>query len=391
MFLEMIRLSKLLTILLTILLSFTLSACQLVQINHADQNQKQKPTPTPPSKVTIAAIGDVIVHESQLQAGKRGNHYDFNGFFQAVKPYLSATDLTVANLETTLAGPSKPYSGYPNFNTPDEILDAVQYSGIDILTTANNHAYDTGEKGVIRTHLTIKKKGFLTTGTAPSHGERKGVLVEKNGIKIGFLAYTEQVNGTPSLDNKSYLINRINPKLITKDIQELKQQGAESVVVSLHWGTEYQLIPNDFQKETALKVFQAGADVILGSHPHVLQPIEKMIVNGKEKLIIYSMGNFISNQSDPHTDEGVIIYFDVKRNQKNGQISVSSTSFLPTVVNKYKKDGILQYLIVPLPTKEPANLSNFPRLTRKKWESAWSNTEAMMTKNDAFPVFSLNQ
>jgi poly-gamma-glutamate capsule biosynthesis protein CapA/YwtB (metallophosphatase superfamily) len=382
----MIRLSKLFTILLTILLSFTLSACQLVQINHADQ--KQKPAPTPLPKVTIAAIGDVITHESQLQAGKRGNHYDFKGFFQVVQPYLSSTDLTVANLETTLAGPNKPYSGYPNFNTPDEILDAVQYSGIDILTTANNHSYDTGEKGVIRTHLTIKKKGFLTTGTAPSPKERKGILVEKNGIKIGFLAYTEQVNGTSV--NKSYLINRIDPKLIAKDIQELKQQGAESVVVSLHWGMEYQRTPNDFQKKTALKVFQAGADVILGSHPHVQQPIEKMIVNGKEKLIIYSMGNFISNQSDPHTDEGVIIYFDVTKN-KNGQISVSSTSFLPTVVNKYKKDGMLQYLIVPLPTKEPANLSNFPGLTRKKWESSWSNTEAMMTKNDAFPVFSLNQ
>jgi poly-gamma-glutamate capsule biosynthesis protein CapA/YwtB (metallophosphatase superfamily) len=382
--------------LLTILLSFTLSACQLVQINHADQ--KQKPAPTPLPKVTIAAIGDVITHESQLQAGKRGNHYDFKGFFQVVQPYLSSTDLTVANLETTLAGPSKPYSGYPNFNTPDEILDAVQYSGIDILTTANNHSYDTGEKGVIRTHLTIKKKGFLTTGTAPSPKERKGILVEKNGIKIGFLAYTEQVNGTSvnkssvnkSSVNKSYLINRIDPKLIAKDIQELKLQGAESVVVSLHWGMEYQRTPNDFQKKTALKVFQAGADVILGSHPHVQQPIEKMIVNGKEKLIIYSMGNFISNQSDPHTDEGVIIYFDVTKN-KNGQISVSSTSFLPTVVNKYKKDGMLQYLIVPLPTKEPANLSNFPGLTRKKWESSWSNTEAMMTKNDAFPVFSLNQ
>lgn len=363
--------------------------------NHADQPENEQTTTNKAnssSQVTIAAVGDVMMHTSEIQTAKQGNLYNFRPFFQDIKPYLSSTDFTVANLELTLAGSSKPYSGYPAFNAPDEVLDAVKDSGINILTTANNHANDTGEQGVIRTHNMIKKKGFLTTGTATSPAERKGILVEKNGIKIGFLAYTEKINGLKSLPkNKAYLINQIDLKRITSDIKQIKHLGAQFVIVSMHWGIEYQRTPTVFQKQTAVKVFQAGADVILGSHPHVQQQMEKMMVGGKQKLIIYSMGNFISNQSNPFTDEGVIIYFNIAKDPKTGVVSLTKTSFLPTVVDRYKQAGKMHYLIVPLISSKPKNLKNYPSLTAQKWETAWSDTDKMMTHHNAFPVFSQSQ
>jgi poly-gamma-glutamate synthesis protein (capsule biosynthesis protein) len=367
-----------------------LSACQLVRIDHADQQKQKKsspPTP-PPSKITIAAIGDVMMHEPQMKSGKTKNGYDFRKFFKDVQPYLTSPDVTVANLETTLAGTSKPYSGFPRFNAPDQILDALKYTGVDVITTANNHSNDTGEKGVIRTFATIKKKGFLTTGTAPSPEQRKGIVMDKNGIKLGFLAYTEHTNGLPVAKGKPYLVNLIDPVKIAKDIKELKKQGAEYVLVSLHWGTEYQRNPNEYQKKTATKVLQAGADVILGHHPHVQQQIEKVVVNGQEKLVIYSMGNFISNQSDPYTDQGVIVYLDIMKDPKTGKIKLTKTSFLPTVVNKHKKAGKSEYQVVPLPTKKAGNLKAYPGLTKKKWEKSWNDINSIITKAESFPVFS---
>jgi poly-gamma-glutamate synthesis protein (capsule biosynthesis protein) len=387
-FWRVIQLRKSWKITATLVLFLFLTACQLVRVDNADENkQKQKQnTPPPPPKVTVSAIGDVMMHEPQIKSGKTGNTYDYRKFFKSVGPYLSSTDLSVANLEVTLAGPSKPYQGYPQFNAPDQILDALKDSGVDVLTTANNHSNDTGEKGVIRTFNTAKKKGFHVTGTAPSPNERKGIVVDKNGIKLGFLAYTEHTNGLPVAKGKSYLVNLIDPVKIAADIKALKQQGAEFVFVSLHWGTEYQRTPNEFQKKTALKVLQAGADVILGSHPHVQQQVEKMVVNGQEKLVVYSMGNFISNQSDPYTDLGVIMYFDIMKDPKTNKVKLTKTSFLPTLVDKYKKGGKTEYLVVPLPTKTPSNPAANPRITKKKWEKSYKDVHSIITKADSFPV-----
>nr|WP_255724631.1 CapA family protein [Shimazuella soli] len=362
-----------------------LSACKLVRIHNTGEQKQKMPAPPPPAKITIAAIGDVIMNDSQIQSGKTANSNDFRKFFKAVQPYLSSPDLTIANFGMTLAGESKRYSRSSSFNAPDQTLDALKYTGVDILTTANNHANDTGEKGIIRTYSTIKKNGFLITGTAPSEQDHKGVIVEKNGIKLGFLSYTERTNSSVP-KGKSYLVNLIDPAKITKDIKQLKQQGAEYVIVSLHWGTELQRNPNEKQKKTALKVLQAGADVILGSRPHVPQQIEKMMVNGQEKLVVYSMGNFISNQSNSYTDEGVIVYLDIMKDAKTGKIKLTNASFLPTLVNKYKKGGKTEYMVVPLPTKTAGNLKAYPGLTKKKWEKSWNDVKSKITKKDNFPI-----
>jgi poly-gamma-glutamate capsule biosynthesis protein CapA/YwtB (metallophosphatase superfamily) len=340
------------------------------------------------TKVRLAAFGDIMMHTPQIQSGNLGNgKYDFRKFFKEIKPYIEKADIAVGNLELTLAGPSKPYSGYPLFNAPDEIVDALKDAGVDAVSTANNHAMDTGVPGVIRTYQVVKEKGIEPFGTAPSEEERKPLIIEKNGIKFGFLAYTEHTNGNPVPKDKPYLINRINIDQIKKDIKKAREMGAEFVCVSLHWGQEYMRQPNDFQKETAKKVLEAGADAILGSHPHVLQRIEKVNVGGKEKLLIYSLGNFISNQFDPYTDEGVIVYFDVEKDPKTKEVKLTNVSFLPTFVHKYSENGKPQYVIIPEETAEPVNLPKYPGLTESKWQEAYQHTYDTIRETEAIPAF----
>lgn len=341
------------------------------------------------SKVRIAAFGDIMMHNPQIESGKLDNgKYDFRKFFKEINPYIEKADIAVGNLELTLAGPSQPYSGYPRFNAPDEIVDALKDAGVDAVSTANNHAMDTGVLGIIRTYQVVKEKGIKPFGTAPSEKERKPLIIEKNGIKIGFLAYTEHTNGNPVPQNKPYLVNRIDVNQIKKDIQTARQMGAEFVCVSLHWGQEYMRQPNEFQKETAKKVLESGADAILGSHPHVIQHIEKVKVGGKEKLLIYSLGNFISNQSDPYTDEGVIVYFDVEKDPKTNEVKLANVSFLPTFVHRYIENGKSQYVIIPEETAEPVNLPNYPGLKESKWKEAYQHTFEIIRETDAIPAFS---
>lgn len=343
-----------------------------------------------PKKLQIAAFGDIMMHTPQIKAGSLGgDKYDFRSFFQEVKPYINQADLAIGNFEMTLAGSSKPYSGFPQFNAPDQIVDALKDSGVDVVSTANNHSMDTGEKGVIRTHQVVNEGGIQTAGTAPTAEQRKPLIVEKNGIKVAFLAYTEHTNGLPVPKNKPYLVDLIGDTTqIAKDIEQAKQDGAELVCVSLHWGDEYSRKPHPRQKTIANKIFKAGADVIFGSHPHVLQPMEKMNVDGKEKYIIYSMGNFVSNQSDPHTDEGIIVYVDVEKDPKTNHVQLKEFSYLPTFVHKYTAKGKLQYVIVPVPSQEAAtNQLDYPGIKQAKWKTVWSNTVPHMSSIDSIPTY----
>lgn len=331
-----------------------------------------------------------MLHGPQIRSGMKPNgEYHFDPFFTEVKPYLQLADLTIGNLETTLAGKERGYSGYPQFNAPDQIADALVNSGVDLMSTANNHSMDTGEQGVKRTYQILKQKGILPVGTAPSPEKRKPTIVKKNGITFAFLAYTEHTNGLPVPEGKEYLVNKIDSKTIAEDIQESKKLGAEFVIVSLHFGMEYQRKPSESQIQIAHQALQDGADVILGSHPHVLQPIEKVNIQGREKLIIYSLGNFISNQFFPFTDEGMILFFDVEKNLENKQVQLKKISYLPTFVHKYNQDGKNKYVIIPMEESQPTKTYSYPDLSLKKWKQAWTNTVTLMQENEAIPTFSL--
>ncbi|SDY99359.1 CapA family protein [Thermoactinomyces sp. DSM 45892] len=385
------RIISIITAILTVILFvifFPFGKAAISPESNSDLPSKSEQKETAPSKLQIAAFGDIMMHTPQIKAGALGgNNYDFRSFFKEVKPYISQADIAIGNFEMTLAGPSKPYSGFPQFNAPDQIVDALKDSGVDVVSTSNNHAMDTGADGAIRTHKVVNERGIKTTGTSPSAEKRKPLIVEKNGIKVAFLAYTELTNGIPVPSDKPYLVNLIGDGTgIAKDIAQAKKEGAELVCVSLHWGVEYQRKPNESQKSIAEKVFKAGADVIFGSHPHVLQPMEKMNVDGKEKYIIYSMGNFVSNQKDPYTDEGIIVYVDLEKDPKTNEVKLKKFSFLPTFVYKYNANGKQQYAIIPTPTQEATSLP-YPGLSASKWKSVWNNTVSHVSPSEAIPVY----
>ncbi|HEY0829435.1 MAG TPA: CapA family protein, partial [Bacilli bacterium] len=269
------------------------------------------PSPSPTAEpsytrqATLVAVGDVMMHSPQITAGydKATQTYNYDSFFSEVKAILSTGDWAVANLETPLAGKEAGYSGYPQFNAPAELADAMKNAGFNIITTANNHSLDRREHGVINTLEHLHARGLTTVGTAISQTDaNKITIVTKNEISMAILAYTYGTNGIPIPEGKDYLVSLIDEEKMIQDIARAREQGVDLVTIVLHFGLEYQRQPNEQQKQLVEHLIKAGADIILGSHPHVVQPyqfIDTVGIDGlmKRGLAIYSMGNFISNQT----------------------------------------------------------------------------------------------
>ncbi|WP_181438841.1 CapA family protein [Paenibacillus sambharensis] len=300
------------------------------------------------------AVGDIMVHMPQLPGSydKASGSYDFNDVFEPVSGILRKGDWVLANLEAPLAGDH--YSGFPRFNAPYEIADALREAGITIVTTANNHALDQGYKGIERTLAHLDKLGFYTKGTARSKAEsRKAVLIEQNGITMGLLAYTYGTNGIPLPSGKPYAVSIWDEEACVKDIAALRRQGAEFVTVAMHFGTEYQTVPSESQRKIARAIIQAGGDIVAGSHPHVVQPYEVVSAydtDGRKRqgVILYSMGNFISNQRGDTKDNGVIFEITVRREAGTGQISFENIKPHFTWVHRYKDNGKMKYRVLPM-------------------------------------------
>ncbi|MCM3627540.1 CapA family protein [Paenibacillus glycanilyticus] len=320
-----------------------------------------EPTPTPVptpqyDEAVWIAVGDIMMHKPELPGAydSKTKKYNFNYFFEEVKPILEQGDWVMANLETPVAGAAYGYTGYPSFNAPVELLDALQYAGFNILTNANNHSLDKGDKGLMLTLKHLKEYPFALKGTAESQEEADApVIIEHNGIKMGLLAYTYGTNGIPLPKGKPYAVSMIDEQKMIKDIQHLKEIGADFVTVALHFGIEYQTTPSDEQKQLARKLVAEGADIIAGAHPHVVQPYEVLETtddNGRARqgLIIYSMGNFISAQRDETKDYGVIFKVTVRKNKSDGSIELSDIESTPTYVHRYQPDSYYRYRILPV-------------------------------------------
>ena len=226
--------------------------------------------------VTISAVGDLMCHSVQFHyAETHKDNFNFNPVYQIVKQYLSASDFTIGNLETVVAGKEKRYSGYPLFNSPHEYINALKNTGFDLLFTANNHALDRGEYGVLRTIEILKGNKINYEGTFVSQRDRDSIrIIDINGIKVAFLAYTYGTNGNIVPKDKPYLIKRIDFNLIRKDIQMARAKKADIVLVYLHFGTEYKRDPDKNQKVVVDSTIKYGADIIIGSHPHVIEPMK---------------------------------------------------------------------------------------------------------------------
>lgn len=332
--------------------------------NENDVKEPEEKTPEEPEEKTqtasIIASGDIMFHDTQLISGynKETKRFDFNDVFKYVKEYISGADIAIGNFETVTGGEELGFRGYPTFNSPVETIEALKNAGFDILTTANNHILDTKKQGIFKTIENINKYGLKSVGTYKD--DKKEILIEDiNGIKIAFLSYTYGVNGYADIKNNtelSNIINIIDEDKIKKDTEKSKEIGADVVVVSLHWGNEYQRTPSVSQKNLANKMFDWGVDIILGSHPHVIQKSEIVKHNGKDKFIIYSMGNFISNQrretlktkNKNFTEDGILVKIELERKSPDSEVLIKNIEYIPTWVNREKVSEKYKYEIIPV-------------------------------------------
>lgn len=305
-------------------------------------------------EITLLAVGDVMFHSPQVKAAYLGQgNYDFTPTFKYVKEYIKSADIALVNYETVTID-DKPYSGFPRFNSPKETILALAETGFDIISTANNHSLDGGKTGIFSTLEAIDEYGLKSIGTYKTPEEQ--ILIEDiNGIKIGFLSYTYGLNGLDSLltkDELSYMINLIDEEKIKSDIERTKELGADLTVLFLHWGHEYHNNPSNYQIELGGKIIEWGGNIILGSHPHVIQKSETMD-NPKENYIIYSMGNFLSNQSketmgNSLTEDGVMVKLNIEKNFTTGESIIKEVEYIPTWVYKYKSGSKTNYEILPI-------------------------------------------
>lgn len=299
----------------------------------ADTFSASAGTPAPILRTaSLAVVGDIMVHDYQYNEAydPATGTYDFMHNFQDVKKYFDGYDLVIGNLELTFGGTDRPYASFPCFNTPDSFLDALEDAGFDLLTTANNHSMDTGKAGVLRTLDMLDAYGIDHIGTYRSQAERDTLYIrEINGIRFAFLSYTYGTNGIPVPED--YLVNRIDQEQMLADIRAA-QEAADIVVVLPHMGNEYESFTREVFVEWADAMFEAGADIILASHPHVLQRMEyRQIDHGDgvhDGFIIYSLGNFISSQTTPPRNASIVLHLTVEQ-LGDAPPSVQEVSFVP--------------------------------------------------------------
>ncbi len=293
------------------------------------------------NKIKIVFAGDIMGHDSQIAAAKNGNSYDYDTCFALIQPYLQNADIAVANLEVTLAGP--PYKGYPQFSSPDELASAVKKAGFDIMITANNHSLDRRKKGLERTIDVLDEMSIIRTGTFKSPRERKKyypLIIEKNNFRLALLNYTYGTNGIRV--EEPNIVNYIDRDQIAADLQKAKSAEPDYIIVTMHWGLEYQRTENIDQRELAEFLKEKGADAIIGSHPHVVQPVK---LSNDQSLVVYSLGNFISNQRKRYTDGGILFEMTL---EKIENVKISEIKYLPVWVYKPSRpDGGNHFVLIP--------------------------------------------
>ena len=333
--------------------------------------------PQPESVVataTIASQGDLLMHKPVFDTCRQSDGtYNYESIFRYVKDTVSAYDYALANLETTFGGDDFTYQGNPAFNCPDGLMDSVVEAGYDMLLTANNHCGDTMAAGVQRTLEQIREKGLVAIGTQLNGEEPKYAIVDVNGIKIGMVCYSwafsyngEKVsmNGLtpiPANGTINFFMNNNLPAFyaeVEKIMADMKAAGAEATIMQIHWGQEYQLTENATQNKIAQNLCDLGFDVIVGGHPHVVQPMELLesTVDPSHKTVcIYSVGNAVSNQRNGYitqappyyTEDGALFEVTFEK-YSDGKVYLAGTDVIPTWVNMHTTNGVKEYNILPL-------------------------------------------
>ncbi len=331
-----------------------------------DNSEKPKENKNLEKKeITITCWGDYMNHITQIRQAKATN-YDFTDSFAAIKDIVGKSDLSVVNLETTIAKDTSDMSGYPEFATHENVIKALKDTGFDVVSTANNHAYDRRLKGIDRTIEIIEKYGLKRTGTFKENESTNPLIVDVKGIKVGFFSYSQMLNGYEKLmlnSGRDTAVNLIDMDKIKKDVDYLKKNHADVIMCYMHWGEEYSDYPNFYQKNTFKKLSDMGVDLVIGSHPHTIQKSDVIENNGKKSYCVYSLGNLVSDQRESYGQYyGVEIgvYSDIKIEKIGDKTTVKSFENKPYYVDKYTDSVTTRYVVVPV--KQVLNSEiNYPR------------------------------
>jgi len=352
------------------------------------------PEPMPaPITATLVSAGDCVIHTALQKAAKieGEDRYDFTHMFEEIKPFIESADYSIVSYEGAATNNRNDYSGYPSFNCPPELFDAFKYAGFDLVNNANNHQLDRRVKGMLETRENIRKRGLDVIGAYDGE-EPRYLIKDLNGIKVGFMAYTYGSNGNEALLTSEEIARHLaffDKKRMEKEIRELEEK-ADITVVLMHWGNEYWRKPSEQQISLSNDLFEWGADVILGSHPHVVQPTEIRTVNGETKYIIYSMGNFLTNQwhewfDDPKDqkwlrEDSILVTIEFLKDPVTQKTVINKVKHIPTWLSR---EGVgtnnIIHRILPIPTRDYYDNSNYPEEIIKKAYESYDRTIEFFT------------
>ena len=316
-------------------------------------------------RVSLLFAGDAMQHLPQVRAAQTKTGYNYDSCFYLLKDKISSADIACVNFETTLGG--KPYSGYPMFSSPDEFAFGLKDAGFDIFFLANNHVVDKGRRGFERTLSVLDSIGIKYTGAFKSKNTRGlnyPLMIIKNGIRIAFLNYTYDTNGLPV--TAPNIVNVIDTLQMKSDLRLTQLYNPDIVIANMHWGDEYRTFPNAEQKKLADFLFRNGVRIIIGNHPHVVQPLAKNKTNNEiETVVYYSLGNFVSNQQKINTDGGAMAEIVIHMADDNSPVKIISCSYSLIWVRKHTENGKLKYTVIPV---EEHKKKAIPELTPEEWQ-----------------------
>lgn len=336
-----------------------------------------------PINFTMTAIGDTLCHNTQYWDAYNSStkQYDFSYVYDDIKDYTSSADITIGSLETTFAGEDRGYSNYPVFNSPDSLATGLKDIGVDVISLAGNHALDYGYSGICRTIDVLDNVGISHLGTYKSAEDQDKILIKDvKGVKIAFINYTYGTNGIPVPSDKPYCLNLIDKDLISKQIKQAKEQNVDMIVACMHWGTEYKTSANDEQKELADFLFKSGVDIILGNHPHVLEPMEKKTItlddgSTKDVFVVYALGNFTADQRAEITRDSAILNLDITKDS-DGKILINKVSYVPIYMYKNSASKVHKFKILDI----EKSIANYDSGDTSIGSSVYSNLKVQLQK-----------
>lgn len=289
-------------------------------------------------QVSLIAVGDNLIHHTIYESAYQDGSYDFKPFYQDVKPFIQQHDLAFINQETILGGTELGLSTWPRFNSPYECGDAIIDAGFNLISIANNHTLDKGEAGVLNAIDYFEEQDIIFSGALKQEKESQLKIFTRNNITFGFIAYTTLTNGLKHPQNKTYLANVYSKEKAQEEILEVRDQ-VDFIIVSMHWGSEYIDLPTEEQQIIAKDLNEVGADLILGHHPHVIQPIHKIRSNQHETIVAYSLGNFFSDQTGINKKIGASLQLQFDKRVTNDHVIKKISNLQVRLIHHGKLDN----------------------------------------------------